>query len=132
MSNSIPLMDYKGEEVAMAEYHDPFQVKQKLRRSGKFQIPYELLFWIFFLGITLWAVVDRFTTNLYPMAIKFLPLQVSILSKNPTASIHSSVWVFDIYGRITGRMFLTVFNALFWTQCKVRRAAGRGGAERTR
>jgi hypothetical protein len=32
--------------------------------------------------------------------------------------IPTSIAIFDIYGRATGRLFLTVFGALFWTQCK--------------
>jgi hypothetical protein len=76
----------------------------------------EYIFWTIFLGITAWCIADRFTTNLYVMAIKFKPLAETIILKGGT--VHPSVMVFDIYGRATGRLFLTVFNALFWTQCK--------------
>ncbi len=40
----------------------------------------------------------------------------SLASKG--VSIPTTIAIFDGYGRATGRLFLTVFGALFWTQCK--------------
>jgi hypothetical protein len=64
----------------------------------------------------MWAVLDRFFWNLYPMAVNFKPLSVSLVANG--VYVPSSVWLFDIFGRITGRALLVSFNFLFWTECK--------------
>lgn len=53
------------------EMQDPFIKKGKVFKS-RFQIPYELIFWVVFGGLTLWCIIDRFRDNLLPMGLDFL------------------------------------------------------------
>ena len=101
------------------DYVDPFERPQD-RMGGKYargpQLPYELIFWIIFLLLTVWAIVDRFVDNLWPLGVDSPPLSESL--KLLPGGIPSNVLFFDGFGRATGRLFLTVLNGLFWTQCK--------------
>jgi NAD(P)H-flavin reductase len=128
-----------------ADYHDPFDspMKTKSKRSFRLglkflffffffplfsrRLHYETIFWTIFGLLTVWSILDRFLVNLYPMGINFKPLAGTcyiygtvcintLQSKGVT--IPWSVMAFDGWGRATGRLFLTVFGALFWTQCK--------------
>lgn len=58
--------------------------------------------------------------NFKPLAGKCYMFGVSCGSSLESKGfiIPTSITIFDGYGRATGRLFLTVFGALFWTQCK--------------
>lgn len=80
-------------------------------------IKYEWVFWGTFFFITFWTILDRFTFMTFPMNFTFKPLGESLGALG--VPIPKSVLFFDIYSRITGRLFLVVLNFLFITQCKV-------------
>ena len=64
-------------------------------------------------------MLDRFFWNLFPMTINFAPLFKSLPSKGvPPQTISGAIIFFDGFGRATGRLIVTVFAALFWTQVK--------------
>jgi hypothetical protein len=81
---------------------------------------YEALSWTIIILLTVWAVVDRFTCNLFPMTINFHSLEDSLVANGVFVS--TAVFVFDIFGRVAGRMALVSFNVLFWTECKTTEA----------
>jgi hypothetical protein len=54
-------------------------VNMNMRRKNKFQIPYWLIFWVAFWLVSLWAMLDRFFWNLFPMTINFPPIMVILL-----------------------------------------------------
>lgn len=95
----------------------PFSAPAKSKVGKRpFQISYELIFWVIFLSLTIWCIVDRFYINSFPMTVNFVPLSQSLQANKVVVS--GSVIFFDGLGRASGRLFLTVVNALFWTQCK--------------
>ncbi len=110
MSQAQPLL----RDVEMSE--DPFSKPATVAVKHHFQIHYEIVFWVIFLGLTAFAIADRFTSNFFPMTINFKPLSETLVANN--INVAGTVFFFDILGRASGRLFLTVFNALFWTQCK--------------
>ena len=83
------------------------------------RLQYYVIFWTAFWLVSIWAMLDRFLWNLYPMTINFPPLLTSLPSKGvPPETISGAILFFDGFGRATGRLIVTVFAALFWTQVK--------------
>ena len=72
------------------------------------QVKYEYLFWIIFILITTFTIIDRFLWNFWSMGID-----------NKSFNGHFSIEFFDICARVTGRLVLVTTNVLFLTQCKV-------------
>ena len=116
---------------SMSDYQDPFEARKTSSSSKRALktcfVHYETIFWIVFAVLSLYAILDRFFVNLYPMSINFRPLAGSCVQVGTTCTnslalkgiyIPWSVSAFDIFGRATGRLFLVVFGALFYTQCK--------------
>ncbi len=87
--------------------------------AGRVKIPYELIFWIVFGAIELGCILDRFFLNPFPMGVDFKPLSNALNEVPPRVTfIPGAIAFFDGFGRVAGRLFIPVFGALFWTQCK--------------
>merc|ERR1711991_282063 len=93
--------------------NDPFLSAPKAKKQ--FKIYYPVIFWVVFLALTIWCIIDRYYGQLFLMAIKFKPF--FLLGKQGIVAPFSMVF-FDNFGRVAGRLFLTTLGALFWTQCK--------------
>jgi len=77
---------------------------------------YTAIFWTAFCLFSLWAVLDRFFVNLWPMTLNYEPLSVSLVANNVSVSI--GTMLFDNFGRASGRFFLVCIDALLWTSCQ--------------
>jgi len=65
------------------------------------------LFWIIFFAIAFWAIIDRFTGNIWPLGVD-----------NDPFTGNWAVKTFDIVARISGRLSIVTTNALFVTMCR--------------
>jgi len=77
---------------------------------------YTLVFWTAFCLFSLWAVLDRFFVNLWPLSINYEPLSISLVANNVYVS--TGTMLFDNFGRASGRFFLVCIDALLWTSCQ--------------
>ncbi len=74
---------------------------------------FQVIFWVVFTALTLFAILDRFYIHLWEMSFNTAPLPTLF-----AAPVPYSITFFDNFGRAFGRVFLVSMNALFWTQCK--------------
>lgn len=105
-------MEFDGPSVPLLGRDHP----QKDKKNWRCQVPYTWLFWSVFLLTTVLCIVDRFLWNPLPLTFGFPPLSQSLEARG--IFVPASVLVFDIFSRVTGRLFLVVVDGLFLTQCK--------------
>jgi hypothetical protein len=81
-------------------------------------ISYEAATWFIFLAITTLAIVDRFTTNVWPR--QSFTIGAGNAGFDPLTLIPGpwSVMAYDIIARISGRHAICCFNLLLVTRCK--------------
>jgi hypothetical protein len=81
-------------------------------------ITYEAATWFTFVAITMLAIVDRFTTNVWPRQ-SFI-IGSGTAGTDPLTLIPGpwSVMAYDIIARISGRHAICCFNLLLVTRCK--------------
>jgi len=97
----------------------PINTHGQIQRCPKPIVSYEAFMWVSFLAITTFAVVDRFTTNLWPR--QFFSIGSGSAGSDLIVGFIPGPWsivVYDVIARVTGRYSICCFNLLLITRLK--------------
>jgi hypothetical protein len=114
-------IDYPFETSGILE-EEPASVKYPHEKSKKRKPPstsYEAVVWVVFLSFTLLAVIDRFTTNVWPR--QTFSIGQGSAGNDRLVGFKPGPWsvvAYDVLARVTGRFSICCFNLLLITRLK--------------